>query len=385
MTYSMYSGVFSIVIMVSFMLPAVIAGLSGKSVKWLGMLASIPMIALIMGLHSKQMIQFLMFIVCEIILVFGYYLFHKRSKSELVYFVVMGLSMLPIIIVKLCVYAERYNALGFIGISYISFRVWQMIIEIHDGKIQKISLPDMIYFFVFFPTLTSGPVDRYLRFSEDIKAKRTSKEYIRDFLMPGVKKILMGALYKLIIAALIKTYLLDMIPVEITVVNAIKYMYTYTLYLFFDFAGYSNFAIGTSYILGIKSPENFNKPFLARNMKEFWDRWHISLSRWFTDYVFSRFVLNNIRNGLFKSKKTASRCGYLVSMTLMGLWHGVFVSYFVYGLYQAVMLIISDSHTKSKFFRKYKDSRRYNLLSRIICFNVISFGMLLFSGYLFSF
>lgn len=136
--------------------------------------------------------------------------------------------------------------------------------------------------------------------------------------------------------------------------TTILYMYAYTLYLFFDFAGYSNFAIGTSYILGVKAPENFNKPFLAHNMKEFWDRWHISLSKWFGDYLFSRFVLNTLRNGTFKSKKVAVRCGYMLTMLVMGLWHGTYVFYLVYGLYQGLMLVFTDVYVKSKTYRKFK-------------------------------
>ncbi len=167
--------------------------------------------------------------------------------------------------------------------------------------------------------------------------------------------------------------------------TTILYMYAYTLYLFFDFAGYSNFAIGTSYILGVKAPENFNKPFLAHNMKEFWDRWHISLSKWFGDYLFSRFVLNTLRNGTFKSKKVAVRCGYMLTMLVMGLWHGTYVFYLVYGLYQGLMLVFTDVYVKSKTYRKFKKSKYYDVISRIVCFQIIAFGMLLFSGYLFKF
>lgn len=76
-------------------------------------------------------------------------------------------------------------------------------------------------------------------------------------------------------------------------------MYAYSMYLFFDFAGYSAFAVGVSYLLGVQTPMNFNKPFAARNIKEFWNRWHMTLSFWFRDYVFMRFVFwVTKRNGL---------------------------------------------------------------------------------------
>lgn len=277
-----------------------------------------------------------------------------------------------------------YNLVGFIGISYISFRVWQLLFEIHDGHIDKLSIPNILYFLTFFPTVSSGPIDRYNRFTDDLNRKISSKEYRKDYLKIGFKKILLGIVYKFAIASAINVYIIDKIPHGVTFLSTIIYMYAYTFYLFFDFAGYSNFAIGTSYILGIKSPENFNKPFLSHNMKEFWERWHISLSKWFGDYIFSRFVLNMLRSGKLKSKKAASRIGYMLTMTLMGIWHGTCLFYIVYGLYEGFMLVITDIYLKSKTYRNFKKSKYYDLVSQAVCFQFIAFGMLLFSGYLFK-
>jgi membrane protein involved in D-alanine export len=129
-------------------------------------------------------------------------------------------------------------------------------------------------------------------------------------------------------------------------------MYVYTFYLYFDFAGYSDMAIGTSYLLGIKAPENFNQPFLAKSMKELWERWHMSLSRWFGDYVFSRFVLNVLRSGMVKKQSTAARMGFFVTMTLMGCWHGFTLYYVIYGMYHGLALALTDYYLKTKFYRK---------------------------------
>ena len=103
----------------------------------------------------------------------------------------------------------------------------------------------------------------------------------------------LGFLYKYIIGYIIHYYWI----INLAIISngnyalfAIMSMYSYSFYLFFDFAGYSAFAIGVSYILGIKTPENFNKPFLSRNIREFWNRWHMTLSFWFRDYVYMRFV-----------------------------------------------------------------------------------------------
>jgi len=386
MVISSYANFFSLFIFSLFLIPAIVLGMLGKKIKWYGIIISIPALCLLFGLTSNQMIQFAVFIVCETILIFSYYFFKKRANSEFVYYLTFALSMLPIFLLKTCVHIERFNFLGFLGVSYISFRVWQLIIEIHDEHIKKLSLPEMLYFTSFFPTISCGPIDRFQRFKDDLEASIKPEEYLNDYLIFGIKKIFIGILYKFALAMLINTFVIEKLPAHAeSFLGTLVYMYAYTFYLFFDFAGYSNLAIGTSYILGIKTPENFNKPFLAHNMKEFWDRWHISLSKWFGDYLFSRFVLSTLRNGTFRSKKAASRCGYMLTMIVMGLWHGTYLFYIVYGIYQGLMLVITDVYLKSKVYRRFKKSKYYNVISRVICFQFIAIGMLLFSGYLFNF
>ncbi len=385
MVIAQYTDFFSLFIFTLLLIPAIILGLLGKRIKYYSIIVSIPALILIMGLQTKQMLQFLVFIVCETILVMSYYYFHKKVKSEFIYYSVFLFSIVPIFIIKACVYFPKFSFLGFIGISYLSFRIWQLIIEIHDGHIEKLSIIEMLYFITFFPAISSGPIDCYARFEDELNKKISAGEYASEYFFLGIKKILLGIVYKFGIAALIHFYIIEKLPTDKTFLSVIIYMYAYTFYLFFDFAGYSNFAIGTSHLLGIKTPENFNKPFLARNMKEFWDRWHMSLSKWFGDYLFSRFVLNTLRNGTFKSKKVAIRCGYMLTMTVMGLWHGFYVFYIAYGLYQGAMLVLTDVYLKSKIYKKFKQSKCYDILSIIVCFQAIAFGMLIFSGYLFKF
>lgn len=385
MSFTQYSNFFTLFLYTSLLIPAVLLGLMGKSIKWYGIVVSVPSLCLVMGLYSEQMIQFVVFLAYELMLLMGYYYVQKKTKSKWIYYIVFILSMVPIVLVKLGIHSPQFTVLGFIGISYISFRIWQLIIEIRDHHIEKLPLSNLLYFITFFPTISSGPIDRFQRFQEDLYKSISGGEYADRYLFFGLKKLLMGVLYKFVVASAINHGIMERLPDQITLFSAVIYMYAYTLYLFFDFAGYSNFAIGTGFLLGIKVPENFNKPFLSHNMKEFWDRWHMSLSKWFGDYLFSRFILNTLRNGTFKSKKTATRCAYMVTMTVMGIWHGFYLHYILYGVYQGVMLVLTDVYLKSKTFRRLKTSRFYDGISIAVCFQVISFGMLLFSGYLFSF
>ncbi|MGM2835873.1 MBOAT family O-acyltransferase, partial [Bacillus cereus group sp. Bce025] len=115
-------------------------------------------------------------------------------------------------------------------------------------------------------------IDRYRRFQKDIQKPPSAEEY-QNLLYTGLNRIFQGFLYKFIIAYLIKQYFMDpAFAQQDTILSNMIYMYSYSLYLFFDFAGYSSFVIGVSYMMGIKTPENFNKPFISRNIKDFWNR-----------------------------------------------------------------------------------------------------------------
>ena len=165
----------------------------------------------------------------------------------------------------------------FAGLSYVTFRGLDVIIGIEDRLITTLSANQYLLFVVFFPTISSGPIDRFRRFATAPCPKTQSPRLIQD-IDAGVQRIMRGFLYKFLVAALIKTHWLEPARRRHGIWSTLSYMYAYTLYLFFDFAGYSAFAIGVGYMLGIRTPENFRLPFLARNINDFWNRWHISLS-----------------------------------------------------------------------------------------------------------
>lgn len=370
------------ILLVSF-IPAIILGIKEKSIKPYGVIISILMVCLIIGAGSINMLLFLMFVVGEFIVIYGYLFIRKKTDNKIIYYLALLLSILPLIVTKTSVFLS-FGPIGFIGLSYLNFKAIQMIIEIYDGAIKEVKFITLIYFIIFFPTLSSGPIDRYRRFEENLNTKIGKEEYINDYLYIGIRKIIIGLAYKFVISYIINTLWMSKIPADITFFNAINYMYAYSLYLFFDFAGYSSFAVGTSYILGIKTPDNFNKPFLSKDMKEFWTRWHISLSKWFGDYLYSRIVLSSMRKKRFKSRFTASHVAQIITMLVMGIWHGLSLFYIIYGLYQGLVLVITDIlQRKWKFYKKHKKEKWFQYVQIAINFNVACFGLLLFSGWLF--
>ena len=309
-------------------------------------------------------------------------LIRRRGKNQVVFIL---LCLAPLLAGKFIPLVQPSYQLVFLGLSYVTFRCLDVVIGIHEDLIHSLPPIQYLTFLLFFPTISSGPVDRYQRFAEDWKHERTWSDFVHD-LDGAVHHIFTGFLYKFILAALIKTYWLDVVAAQHGFQFTISYMYAYSLYLFFDFAGYSAFAVGFSWMFGIHTPENFNRPFLARNIRDFWNRWHISLSSFFRDHVYNRFVFAALKGRWFKNKYIASYLGFILSMGLMGLWHGIAWYYLVYGLYHGVLLILTDVLERLNKKNKWWDENHlaYKVISVFITFHLVCFGLLIFSGYLAS-
>jgi membrane protein involved in D-alanine export len=159
------------------------------------------------------------------------------------------------------------------------------------------------------------------------------------------------------------------------------YAYAYTFYLYVDFAGYSAFAIGLGRLFGVRVPANFRHPFLAADIRDFWARWHISLSEWFRDHVYMRFVLAATRGKWLSDRHLTSYAGLLLSFGLMGGWHGLERHYLLYGLYHAGLLIGHDLFGRwNARHRVWGAGRGWRLAGIVLTFHAFCGGMLLFSG-----
>mgnify|MGYP000938922462 FL=1 len=324
---------------------------------------------------SRAMIVYLIsFVIYQYFLVFIAQRIETKRLKPLVF-----LSILPLVINKVFSLTSLH-LLAFIGISYMSFKTIQIMLEISDGLIkEKISVKDYLQFLLFFPTVSAGPIDRSRRFLKEINEVMPRKEYL-ELAGDGVYRIVLGLLYKVVLSTYVYQMLLALNNTG-TVVYSIKYMYLYTLYLFFDFAGYSLMAVGSSNILGIQTPMNFNKPFLSVDIKDFWTRWHITLSTWLRDFVFSRVLMQVIRKKWFKNRLHNATYAYMVNMLIMGLWHGLSVSYIFYGFYHGILMAGFEVYQKkSNFYKKNKNKNWYKLLSWFVTMNLVMIGFFIFSG-----
>ena len=324
---------------------------------------------------SKSMVVYLLaFIIYQYALVF----IAQRMDSKRLKPLVM-LSILPLVVNKVFAITQLH-LLAFIGISYMSFKTIQIMIEISDGLIkEKISVKDYLQFLLFFPTVSSGPIDRSRRFLKEINEVMPRKDYL-ELAGDGIYRIVLGLLYKVVLSTYVYQILLALSNTG-TVVYSIKYMYLYTLYLFFDFAGYSLMAVGSSNVLGIQTPMNFNKPFLSIDIKDFWTRWHITLSTWLRDFVFSRVLMQVIRKKWFKNRLHNAAYAYMVNMLVMGFWHGLSVSYIAYGFYHGILMSGFEIYQKkSTFYKKHKNKTWYKLISWFVTMNLVMVGFFIFSG-----
>lgn len=311
----------------------------------------------------------------------GYILMHlsvkfKEHKKTMI--LMIFLAGLPLVLVKVLA-VFKISGLGFLGISYMTFKLIQIIIEIYDGLIEKPMGPlDYVHFLLFFPALSSGPIDRSRRFLEDWKKQRTKDEYL-ELAGTGLFRLVLGLFYKLVISGMVFQQMTSIRYKDFSFF--VIYMYLYTAYLFFDFAGYSLMAVGASNVLGIETPMNFNIPFISVDIKDFWNRWHITLSTWLRDFVFSRIVMRFMRKKIFKKRLTTAMVAYMINMTFMGFWHGITLNYIAYGFYHGILMAAFEWYQKkSKFYKKNKNKTWYKVINWIITMHLVMFGFLIFSG-----
>ena len=362
-------------------IPAIYLGCREKSLKWYGMFVTFVFVWLSMGSNLNALFNLGLYTVIEYAVVRIYLeLRTKNGRVTWQYRIFLLASLAPLTIYKILgLTGNKYHIFAFLGLSYMTFKSTQMVIEIYDGVIKDFKTSNFIYLLLFFPAITSGPIDRSRRFDEDIDKIIPRDEYL-ELLGEGIYKILKGMVYKMVIAACFYT-VMNYFGTGGTWYSIAIYFYIYGVYLFFDFAGYSNMAIGASYIFGVRTPENFNAPFVSKDIKEFWNRWHMTLSFWFRDFLFSRFMMKAIKGKWFKSRLTGASIGFIINMGIMGVWHGLDIQYIAYGLYHGILLSITEVYQKkSKFHKKHKKEMLYKFVSWFITLNLVMFGFLIFSG-----
>ena len=371
-----FSGLLFFYLLFLGLLPAVVLGLLGKKLHYYGIFLCAAMLVIVFW-QNGQLAALALFFLWEMALCCLFWRLPKRTRPLLWAAVILALG--PLGLIKLGEVWQPFSLFRLMGASYMSFRAVQLLLDIYDGRLQKLRPVALGYFLLFFPAVSSGPIDRYRRFLSDLD-RPPDRERYRTLLAQGIWKLAGGCVSAVVISGFIQQYWLAALPAS-GFGATLSYMYGYTFYLFFNFAGYSSMAIGTGYLLGIQMPENFNQPFLSVDMKDFWSRWHISLSTWLRDYLYSRFVMKSLKQKRFSNPRTASYLGYVLNMMAMGAWHGLQPQYLLYGVYHSALMCLNevlDLHCKP--FRSFKTHGAGQVVCVLVTFHLFSFGLLIFSG-----
>lgn len=227
-----------------------------------------------------------------------------------------------------------FNIVLPVGISFYTFHTISYIIDVMDGRVKPTNnIYEYLTYVGLFSQLVAGPIVRFRQIEDDLE--HVDRPIQPDYMARGLGFFVIGLVRKVVIAdsiaRLVNPLLASQHPLSLA--GAWLAALGYTFQLYYDFSGYSDMAVGLGYLFGIHIPQNFNSPYRALGIGDFWRRWHISLSSWLRDYLYIR--LGGSRSGVFHTN-----VNLLVTMLLGGLWHGANWTFIVWGAYHGILLIL---------------------------------------------
>ena len=255
-----------------------------------------------------------------------------------------------------------------VGISFYTFQTMSYTIDLSRGE--KVLEKDFLKFSVFvafFPQLVAGPIVRAKQFLPQLhRVPSMSNERIGD----GILLVFRGLFKKIVIADLLGLLAVDKVfanPAAFSSWDLLIALYAYTFQIYNDFSGYSDIAIGLARILGFDLPQNFNRPYISQSMREFWTRWHMSLSTWLRDYLY-------ISLGGNRAAPWRVRVNLMITMLLGGLWHGAALHFIIWGAYHGFLLMLGRRDGGGVVPGSWWTTVR----RQVVCFHLIVLGWLLF-------
>ena len=255
------------------------------------------------------------------------------------------------------------NILMPIGVSYYSFKIISYLIDTYKNTIDyKVSFLDYFIYVSFFPEILSGPISRPKEMIEQLNKTNT---ITKEKIVRGIELILDGLFKKYVIANRIANYTSLVFGAYGSYPSFALWlsMLLFSIQLYCDFDGYSKIAIGVSKIIGFDINDNFKTPYFSYNIKQFWKRWHISLSSWLKDYIY-------IPLGGNKCSKLRNKINVLITFVISGIWHGNTINYLIWGIYHGIANILSFKKPKNKLD---------NFFKTLGTFIIVSFGWVIFS------
>ena len=279
----------------------------------------------------------------------------KLIKKDFVKKVLIALNVISLFIFKYC---DLTMPMGY------SFFVFTMISFLADYKDEEVTFGEFAIYNLSFTHFISGPI---VRFKDNIKEIKEREENF-DLAAEGIRLFIVGLAMKCLIANPLNEVCSSIFGYNLSELGFIETFtatVSYTLQIYYDFAGYSNMAIGLAKVLGFNYKENFDYPYISKSVTEFWRRWHISLSSFFRDYVY-------IPLGGNRCSKVRHIFNLLVVWVLTGLWHGSTKNFLVWGLYYFVILVM-EKYLTGKLLEKLPA-----VLQHLISLVLVAFGWVIF-------
>jgi alginate O-acetyltransferase complex protein AlgI len=274
-----------------------------------------------------------------------------------------------------------------LGFSYIAFRLMHVLLDYRNQRLRPASLRDFALYVVFYPALPAGPIDRVERFTRELQQPVALSS---GLLVSGATRIGIGLLKKFVLAdtlayVALKSRLVQDLSGPYTFVGTWLMVYAFTFQIYFDFAGYTDIAIGIGRLAGITLPENFSAPYLRRNIAAFWNSWHITLSTWFRNYFFTPFSRALMQTPLRNRRMLIILIAQVSTMVLIGLWHGVAVNFVLWGLWHGIGLwlhrwLADHSHTWDEYVQiRPRLARTIHVFSVVTTFHFVAVGWIFFA------
>ncbi|MDQ6830546.1 MAG: hypothetical protein M3081_16935 [Gemmatimonadota bacterium] len=272
----------------------------------------------------------------------------------------------------------------FLGVSYVMIKAYTLAKDVADGRIARVDPVVASAYFLFFPTYVAGPMHYYGEFDATLREPdRLSGEALLDVVF----RFLLGMLKARIVAPLLKPMSLGALT-DAAVLPAGTLAFAsliFSLQLLLDFSGYSDMAIATARLLGVRTPENFAWPYAAASIREFWQRWHITFSRVLTGYVFIPLT-RALQKPLAGRRAAIAGGGYFVTFLLCGYWHGAAPNFLAWGLYHAAGLFAYDRYRarragspRSAAVRATAGTRVARAIAVAVTFIFVSLGWIFFA------
>jgi D-alanyl-lipoteichoic acid acyltransferase DltB (MBOAT superfamily) len=264
-----------------------------------------------------------------------------------------------------------------IGISFYTFQLLSYLIEVYRGMQPEPSFRNFALYISFFPQLVAGPI---VRPSVLLPQLRAGSRIDSERVQLGLFLVAQGLTKKVVFADFLGRHVDNVFanPGNFNSVSTLLAVYSYAFQIYFDFSGYTDIAIGCGKLLGFDIPDNFNLPYLSRNLREFWQRWHISLSTWLRDYLY--ISLGGSRIG-----PSRTHVNLMITMVLGGLWHGANWTFAIWGTFHGVLIAANHMRRRSTRFRQPENpSLARRILQVFITFHLVCAGWIFFRSETFS-